>query len=102
MVTPQQGEQLSQRHGCTFRQLSAIDDKTDVSKVIYDLSKQILIRGGLIKKPRMFQKMVEAVRRQSGHVADSIDVVLPAVKEDDTTAGSRFLDNVKDLKETHI
>ena len=71
VVSTKDGEDLSHRYDCSYIELSALNDKTDVSNVFYELSQQILVRRGLKRvsmlrrPPQIFRRMMNAVRRGS-------------------------------------
>ena len=71
IVSTKDGEDLSRQYDCSYIELSALNDKDNVSTVFYELSQQILVRRGLkkvsmLKKPpQIFRRMMNAVRRGS-------------------------------------
>jgi len=87
IVSTQDGEDLSERYDCSYIELSALNDKTDVSNVFYELSQQILIRRGLKKEsllkkpPQIFRRMMNAMRRGSRNLETVKEVKHPAARE---------------------
>lgn len=95
VISTQDGEELSRRHHCSFIELSAVEDKTDVANVFYELSQQILIKRGLKKEsrrpPKIFQRMMDAMGRRG---SKQLPARLPAVTEHDSQTNAARETNI--------
>ena len=69
VVSIEEGEQLAAKYDCGYIELSALYDESDVSKVFYEMTLQILIKRGLKntsilrKPPQIFRRMLNAVTK---------------------------------------